>query len=404
MTNYDGHLSRSRRAQELNIKWVRILLRSLGYLLLLPFVAVAWFGLLRLGLAPQYIAQFIIELVGPLILLMLLAGAGITFRRWRKDRRPRFLVPLLLTGSAVLASAVTLGSQMAAAWAHGIRVNPLVALWPSSPRLDGSPTRSFVYDRYGEEEAVLHLFRPSSAGPTGAPILVYVHGGGWIQGRSQDRARDMRWFADRGYLVVAVDYALSSGTRHLWNVTQPQIACALAWIERHRARLGGDTGRVVMFGESAGGNLVLNVGNLVNAGRLASRCGGRLPRVSATVSIYPPVDLAALFRHPAATQYPLAYTGGPPARFPERYAALSPIRSAAASNPPTLILTGLDDSLVPVEDTLRYVPLAKAAGAHVELVAIPRAGHGFDLLPGSIGNQIVRGATLRFLAERGLTP
>lgn len=75
--------------------------------------------------------------------------------------------------------------------------------------------------------------------------------------------------------------------------------------------------------------------------------------------IYPP-DMTALAAHPAAAQYALAYTGGPPARFPDRYAAVPPARLIAHGNPPALVLTGLDDSLVPSVGALQYVEQAHA--------------------------------------------
>lgn len=381
-----------------------IVLRVLGYLLLAPLVIVAWLGLLRLDILPQYIAQLVLEWIGPTIFLILLIGLAVTFRRWLRDRRRAFLLPVVIVGAAVLACGYTLGSYIAVARNHGISVDLVRAVVPQSFRGEGRDAESFIYDRYDGEDARLYVYSPPSGHTGGAPVLVYVHGGGWTVGAPQGRDRDMQWFADRGYLVVGVEYALSSDNRHLWNVTQPQIACALAWIGKNAARFGGDARRIAMFGESAGGNLVLNVGNLVNEGELASRCGGDVPPVKAVVSIYPPVDLAALYRHPPASYAAQAYLGGSPEEFPARYAAVSPIKSTAESNPPSLILTGLDDSTVPARDTLAFVEAARTAGRPVDLIAITRAGHGFDLLPGSIGNQIFRAATLRFLKEHDVAP
>lgn len=378
--------------------------RILGYLLLAPLVAVAWFGLLRLGLAPQYIAQVIVAFVGPIVLLLLLVGTAVTFRRWWKTRHKGFLAVFLIAGSGLLACGYTLGAQLRVASTHGISINPLATLWPRLPVLGDARGHSVIYDHFNGQDVRLYLYRPPVEPSGGAPVLVYVHGGGWVQGENRQRERDLRWFADQGYLVVGIDYSLSSAREHLWNITQPQIACALAWVGANAKAAGGNPARLAMIGESAGGNLVLNIGNLANAGRLASRCGGSVPRVDAVIPIYPPVDMVALYAHPAAAQYPLAYIGGSPAQYPERYAAVSPIRSISPSNPAALILTGLDDSLVPVADTLRYVDSARAAGVEIELIGIPRMGHGFDMLPGSIGNQIVRSSALQFLARHKLAP
>lgn len=381
-----------------------IILRVLGYILLAPLIVVAWLSVLRLDYDPQYAAQLIMEFVGPILFVILLIGVAMTFRQWRKSGGKAYLAVWLTVASGALASGITLGTYIGAAAANGIAVNPFRGLWPKLPTLAEAHGSAFVYDRYVGEDAKLYVYQPRPSPSRPAPILVYVHGGGWVQGSNDQRERDLRWLADKGYLVIGVDYALSSSSRHLWDVTQPQIACALTWITRNGERLGGDIHRVAMFGESAGANLVLNVGNRLTDGKLGSRCGGSAPKIGAIISIYPPVDMAKLYAHPAATQYGDAYIGGSPARYPQRYALVSPMTSISPTNPPLLLLTGLDDSLVPVRDTLRYAELAREAGVTVELIAVGRAGHGFDALPGSIGNQIFRGATLRFLSRQGLAP
>lgn len=385
------------------VRKVGIAFRALGYLLLAPLVLISWLSLLRTGVMPQYVAQLVLEWLGPPLLAILLIGLALTLRRWLKTRRRGFLIPVVLVGSAVVASGYTLGGYVAAARAHGISINLVHAVAPQWFH-KGPPPHTFVFDRYDGEEAKLHVYPPSGARPGGAPVLVYVHGGGWKLGDSVGRDRDMRWFAEQGYLAIAVDYTLSSDHRHLWDVTQPQIACSLAWIGKNAARFGGDADRLALFGESAGGNLVLNVGNLINAGKLASRCGGQVPTVKAVAAIYPPVDVRAIYRHPAATWAALAYIGGSPEQYPARYAAVSPVNSTAPSNPPALIITGLDDSTVPVSDTLAFVKTAQADGRPVDLITIPRAGHGFELVPGSIGNQTYRAATLNLLKKHGLQP
>lgn len=379
------------------------LLRIAGYVLLAPLVAVSWLSVLRIDAAPQYIAQLTLELVGPAILLFLLLGCILTYRRWRIARRPGFMAVFGIAVSGLLAITFTLGSQIVAASRQGITIDPLRAIVPSTQRDHEEGWRHFVYDRYKGEAAALHVLRAAKSNRP-APILVYVHGGGWIEGSALARAADLRWYSEKGYLVVGVDYALSSSGRALWNTTQPQIACALAWVAREGPGLGGDPTRMVLFGESAGANLAMQVGNLAATGALASRCGGRVPKSAAVVAIYPPTDIAALWRHDAARRFAVAYTGGSPAQVPQRYAAVSPTRTLATTNPPTLIISGTDDSLVPFRDTAAYVKRAERIGAPVKLVTIPRAGHGFDILPGSIGSQIFRGAASHFLQAQGMLP
>ena len=102
----------------------------------------------------------------------------------------------------------------------------------------------------------------------------------------------MRWFADHGWLTVSVGYTLSSDDRHLWDVTHGQIGCALAWVVENVREYGGDSNRLSMTGDSAGGNLAINTAYMANEGTLRSSCGGRTPTVGAVSTIYPAVDPA----------------------------------------------------------------------------------------------------------------
>ncbi|MDT5001241.1 MAG: acetyl esterase, partial [Mycobacterium sp.] len=72
--------------------------------------------------------------------------------------------------------------------------------------------------------------------------------------------------------------------------------------------------------------------------------------------------------------------------------------------PPTLILMGAADHLVPTEGTYRFTDQARAAGVDVELVAVPYADHVFDERTGSVGQQAYRQLTAKWLREHGQAP
>ena len=381
------------------------ILRGVGYLILLICAAAALLSLPRGGIEWRYAGQIVVAFIGGPLLVILIAGAGLAFWRWRRTRDRLALAVSIAAGLGVTACAFTMGGHIAAAQRHDISIDYARLLWPGPLRYDGPEPERFTYDRFEGEPVEMVVYRPTrSASGKKAPVLVYVHGGGWMGGDASARHGDLQWFARQGYIAIGVNYSLSSSKRHLWDVVQPQVACALSFIGKNSDRFGADPQRMVLFGESAGGNLVLNIGGMTHRGALPSRCGGSVPRIAATVSIYPPVDLVALYGHAPSRHFAVAYTGGSPRQFPARYAAVSPLTDVAAPAPPTLILTGLDDSLVPVRDILGYVRRAKAAGQPIELITVPRAGHGFDGIPGSIGHQIVRKATMAFLKRQGLAP
>jgi acetyl esterase/lipase len=203
----------------------------------------------------------------------------------------------------------------------------------------------------------------------------------------------VRTFADRGWLAVSIDYTLSSVDRHLWDITASQVGCAMAWTAASAARLGGDPARISLLGSSAGGNLAINAAYLANAGRLESSCGGIVPRVSAVSVLYPPVDLAAAWvsKVPVisdmARQFNTYYVGGSPQQFPDRYRFVASATYINAAAPPTLVIFGENDHLVPPEATDRFVQQARSAGIDIESVRFPYGDHAFNLNQYGVGNQ-----------------
>jgi len=104
----------------------------------------------------------------------------------------------------------------------------------------------------------LDIFPARGPGGGRAPVMVFIHGGGW---RSLDKAEHAFLapaFTQAGVCVVLVNYALCPGTPQA-PVTVPyivrQMEKALAWVGRHIAGQGGDPGRITVAGHSAGGQL-----------------------------------------------------------------------------------------------------------------------------------------------------
>ena len=94
----------------------------------------------------------------------------------------------------------------------------------------------------------LDVFQPEGA--TATPVLVCLHGGGFIRGDKGHRA-NLGWhFAQRGITTVLPNYRLAPDSR--WPSGPEDVAAVLAWVRGHIAALGGDPARVVLMGESAG--------------------------------------------------------------------------------------------------------------------------------------------------------
>lgn len=108
--------------------------------------------------------------------------------------------------------------------------------------------------RYGEgEREALDLFRPRRTPPGGAPVLVWIHGGYWRALDRQAQSFVATPFVDAGAVVAMPGYALCPAVTVEHIVLQ--MTRALAWLHANVARHGGDPGRMVVAGHSAGGQL-----------------------------------------------------------------------------------------------------------------------------------------------------
>ena len=127
-------------------------------------------------------------------------------------------------------------------------------------------------------------YRPLGTKPGEAPpAVVYFHGGGWTCGDLDTHDSVCRGIAAHGYCaVVAVDYRL--GPEHKFPAAVEDAVTALQWVAANASSLGVDAARIVVAGESAGGNLAA-------VAALALRDPG--PRLAMQVLVYPVTDQAA---------------------------------------------------------------------------------------------------------------
>jgi len=256
----------------------------------------------------------------------------------------------------------------------------------------------------GEELRAAIYLPPSMSVP--APVIVYIHGGGFMAGTNTETAADLRWFADRGWLVISAEYRLFEPGKPTWKRAPEDVRCALAWTFQNATRFGGDPSRLALLGDSAGGNLAINEGFAAAAGDVSSNCGDHIPLPMVIAVQYPAVDPLSIYEDgfpiPGFEPRMLiqGYIGGSPDTYPDRIAAVSSATFLNAQAPSTLIILPERDSLVVASGTLAFVQEAKAAGVDIELVRIPFANHIYNqVAANSLGNQIGRTVRLRFLEQ-----
>jgi acetyl esterase/lipase len=293
---------------------------------------------------------------------------------------------------AVVGTLVVLATQAAAARAAGVRVDWGLALTAVDQR--GAPPDLTVEYQPGLELAV-HL--PSGPGPH--PVMVWVHGGSWVRGTTDDRARANRWYADQGLAVVAVQYRLPGDAplpgATLGEAQRHDVACALAWIAGAGTLHGLDPDAVVLGGQSAGATLALSTTAAlagVPRASLPGGCSAPVPR--ATVAFYPVVDMTQV-----APGLQDAVFGGPASARPALLRAASPDELVDPRLPPTLLVLGRADNFIRADLVRGFDGALRAAGVPGRLVQVPYADHVFDHPYGSPGAQIVRPVVIDFVRE-----
>lgn len=208
---------------------------------------------------------------------------------------------------------------------------------------------------------------PNSGGPH--PVLVYFHGGGWTMGSPKTHLRLGREFAAAGYLTVNVDYRRAP--KHRFPAAFDDCLFATQWAVENAAHYGGDTQRLALGGDSAGGNL---------AGGVLAECsqnGG--PDIKAGVLLYGVFDyhktMGTLGGGRPDQQFYLAEEEYETLREDHRVSPLF----ACSKFPPCYITVGTKDPLLSESQDLAKA--LTAAGVEHELHIVEGAPHAFFQLP-----------------------
>ena len=366
-------------------KLARILLTILTTLVFLFSAGTVFPWLPYIGSVANIVTVGFLHLWLPLCVVLFLLSLTAVFAAGKKKK-----VALALSFSAcsLICTIVFLCGNAAAVRQFGVRPNVFLR----KEDVSFVRTETYPYMRSEFSELELNVYTADD-GETGRPIMVYIHGGGWIQGTKDSHSYYSKVFAKHGYVVFSVEYDLSTEERHLADSTELQIAEALAWIKNHAADFGGDSSRIFLTGGSAGGNLAIELGYKINGGVYrTSTDGTELPKIKAVSVTFPVASLESFYQNtdpvlgPMAHRMASCYTGCSPEDNPELYESLAPISSITPDAPPTCMFVGAADSLVPPEATYELRDALEAAGITSQMIVVPYGNHMFDIADGNMMN------------------
>lgn len=241
-----------------------------------------------------------------------------------------------------------------------------------------------VYDRIiaGPEGPLqVRVYRPWAVDTDAVPTLVWAHGGGWVfcdLDSHDDLCRD---FANQLSAVVVSVHYRRAPEEGQWPAAAEDVYAATVWAADHIAELGGDPNRLLVGGDSAGGNLAA-----VTA--LMARDRGR-PHLSGQLLLYPVIG--ADFDTPSYRQFGRGYYNPKPALqwYWDQYVPTvadrshpyaSPLHAPDLSGlPPTVaVIAGHD----PLRDEGRaYAEALRRAGVPTAVRYFEGGVHGFMTMP-----------------------
>ncbi|MEE8491105.1 MAG: alpha/beta hydrolase [Acidimicrobiia bacterium] len=245
---------------------------------------------------------------------------------------------------------------------------------------------------YGPEPAqLLDIHRPGGD-QSGLPVLLQIHGGGWMRGHRERESRPLiHRMAAAGWVCASMDYRLSPAATFPDHLIDVKLA--ISWLRANEAEHGGDSSFVALSGGSAGAHLAglaaLTPDDLAYQPGFASADTS----VQACVTFYGIHDLLDRNR----IRYPWPFVESrvmkvSPDADPEAWNRASPLTQVGPHAPPFLVMHGSHDSLVPPDESRQFVAALRAVSQSPVLYAeIPGGTHGFDFFHSLRSRHVVRG-------------
>jgi acetyl esterase/lipase len=246
--------------------------------------------------------------------------------------------------------------------------------------------KDISYIPEGDVAQKLDLYLPEKAAEKPLPLIVHIHGGGWIGGSKFPCPVAMMVF--KGYAVASVEYRFSQ--KAIFPAQIQDCQAAIRWLRAHSKQYNFDTEHVGVVGGSAGGHLSALVGTAGGKKAFAMIGGNeeQSDRVQAVCDIFGPTDFNTVMQQAAddknvknifqfnTPKDPYSSLIGTKLDDKAKADAVSPVHYISRDNPPMLILHGTHDTLVPFAQSEEFVAELKEQGVEVWFQKLPGSGHG----------------------------
>lgn len=245
--------------------------------------------------------------------------------------------------------------------------------------------RDLAYVPHGHNHQKLDLYLPENA-QTPTPLVVWIHGGGWVDGDKAGCPPLTSGFLQRGYAAASLNYRVSGDA--LFPAQIEDCKAAIRWLRAHAKEYNLDPSRIGVWGASAGGHLVALLGTTGQTREFD--VGENLDQSSAVQAVcdfFGPTDLLQMDAHAVPNAHLIhnspqspesRLVGGPIQQEPYKSLArrVNPILYLKPGAPPYLIVHGDHDPLVPHHQSELLFAALQSARVPVHFHTIEGAGHG----------------------------
>lgn len=230
-----------------------------------------------------------------------------------------------------------------------------------------------VYTKVKDWDGKMDLYLPPNNGkPT--PIVINIHGGGWNHGTKESQT-GFNTFFKMGYAVANVEYRLVQVATAPGAIEDTR--CALIYLIKNAKTLNIDVNKIVVMGGSAGGHLALMTGLLANDHRFDTNCPGTENiRVAAIVDNYGIADVGDWAYGPNIRSKSAVNWLGAKANDEKFRQSVSPVTYVTKNSPPTIIIHGNADPVVPYQQSVDLHKKFVEAGVKTQFIPVSGGKHG----------------------------
>ncbi len=272
--------------------------------------------------------------------------------------------------------------RVAPSWGRWWRVTQAIPLKGRAVRT----VKNIDYWGDGIRRHRLDIYHSRVAPDSGAPVMVYIHGGAWVIGEKREQGKPMMYeLVARGWVCVAINYRLSP--KATWPEHAIDAKRAVAWVRDHIAEYGGDPSFIAVSGGSAGGHLCAHLALTADDKSLQPGFETADASVDACVPFYGVMDMtgsaegSGRYGPGLLEMLEKRVMKTTMAEHPEVFRDASPTSRVHAGAPPFFVLQGQNDTLVPVDVARTFVDALRAVStAPVAYAELPLTQHAFDVL------------------------